>query len=220
MDKKISDLLRIGENIEIEIDNGESFLKMKSSVISVIDDSRVSIAMPIYKGRIYPISAGQRINLVFNKANKGRMYFAAEVVNRMAKGNLKILVVKKVSDIRYFQRRDFFRLNIILNMKLEIIENGTPVKTIPAITKDISGGGLRLITKEKLPKHTVVKCHIFLEDDIVEPFGEIVRCALQPESMIKYDVGICFTAIDESIRSKIISFIFKNQRKLRKKGLI
>jgi len=220
LEKKISKLLKLGENIEIEIDNGESFLKMKSNIISVINDNRISISMPIYKGRIYPIAAGRRINVVFSKANKGTFYFTAEVVNRMEKENLKILLVKKISDIKHFQRRDFFRLSIVLNMDLEVIENGSPIKTIAAISKDISGGGLRLITREKLPKHTVVKCIMKLDNDVVEPFGKVVRCSPQADSIIKHDVGICFTAIDESIRSKIISFIFKNQRKLRKKGLI
>lgn len=220
MEKKISNLLKIGENIEVEIDNGESFLKMKSSIISVINDNRISIAMPIYKGKVYPIGIGKNVNVVFNKKDKGRFYFTAEAVDRMEKGNLKILTVDKISDVRHFQRRDFFRLNIVLNMSLEVIENGVPIKTIPAISKDISGGGLRVITKEKLSKHTGVKCIMRLDDNIVEPFGKVVRCESQADSMIKYDVGICFTAIDENIRSKIISFIFKNQRKLRKKGLI
>ncbi len=220
MDIKISDLLKIGDHIEIEIDNGESFLKMKSNVVSVVSDDRISVAMPIYKGKLYPISVGQIVNIVFTKANKGRIYFPAEALDRMEKGNLKILVVKKISDLKSFQRRNFFRLNIILNMNLEIIEKGVLVKTIPAITKDISGGGLRVIAKEKLSKHTIVKCKITLDNEVVEPFGEVVRCDPQPDSIIKYDLGISFTAIDEHIRSKIISFIFKNQRKLRKKGLI
>ncbi|WP_432400529.1 flagellar brake protein [Wukongibacter sp. M2B1] len=220
MEKKISKLLKLGENIEIEIDNGESFLKMKSTIISVINDNRISIAMPIYKGKIYPIATEEKIDIVFNKMNKGKFYFTGEVVSRMEKDNIKILLVKKISDIKHFQRRDFFRLNIVLNMDLEVIENGSPIKTISAISKDISGGGIRVITKEKLSKHTVVKCIIKLDNDVVEPFGKVIRCAPQADSIIKYDVGICFTTIDESIRSKIISFIFKNQRKLRKKGLI
>ena len=61
MDNKISDLLKIGQNIEIEIDNGDSFLKMKSNIISVARDNRISVAMPIYKGKIYPIN--QNISL-------------------------------------------------------------------------------------------------------------------------------------------------------------
>lgn len=221
MEKKITKLLEIGDNIEIEIDNGESFLRMKSEIISVINDCRVSLAMPIYQGRIYPVSVGGRFNIVFNKKNMGQFYFTAEVVKRMQKENLKLLVIEKKSDIRHFQRRDFFRLSILLNVNLEVIENGASVKTISAISKDISGGGIRLITKEKLPKHTVVKCNIILDDGIVvEPFGKVIRCEPQPDSMIKYDVGVCFTAIDEKLRSQIISFIFKNQRKLRKKGLM
>lgn len=220
MEKKISELLNIGEKIEIEIDNEESFLKMKSTVVRVISDSEISVTIPIHQGKVYPLSIGRELDIVFHKENKGRFYFTGEVINRMERGNFKVAIVKKVSDIKYFQRRDFFRFNIVLDMDLEIFENGDVVKKISAVSKDISGGGLRLITKEALAINTVVKCIIFLDDKIIEPFGKVTRCVSLPDVIKKYEVGVCFTGIDEIIRSKIISFIFKSQRKLRKKGLI
>lgn len=220
MDKRITKLLNIGDNIEIEIEKGSSFLNMKSNVVKVISDGLIAIATPIHKGTIYPVSIGQNITVVFNKDNKGRFYFIGEVLDRKKKGNLTVLFVKKHSDIRHFQRRDFYRLSVVLNINLEIIENGATVKTVSAISKDISGGGLRLITKEKLPKHTAVKCNIHLDNEDIETFGKIVRCDPVPDSMLKYDVGISFTAIDEKNRSKIISFVFKSQRKIIKKGLV
>lgn len=220
MEKKITNLLSIGDNIEVEIEKGSSFLKMKSDVVKVINDNIIAISTPIYKGTICPVSIGRNITIVFNKDNKGRFYFIGEVLDRKKKGNLTVLFVRKHSDIRYFQRRDFYRLSIVLNISLEIIENGVTVRTVPAISKDISGGGLRLITKEKIEKHTAVKCSIHLGNEVVEAFGKIVRCEPLPDSIIKYDVGISFTGIDEKNRSKVISFVFKSQRKIIKKGLV
>lgn len=220
MEKKITNLLNIGDNIEIEIEKGSSFLKMKSDIVKVLNDSIISISTPIYKGTIYPISVGSNVTIVFNKDSKGKFYFIGEIIDRKKKGNLTVLFVKKYSDIRHFQRRDFYRLSILLNINLEIIENGVTVKTVPAISKDISGGGLRIITKEKIQKHTAVKCIIYIDDEAIEALGKIVRCDPMPDSILKYDVGVSFTAIDEKNRSKIISFVFDSQRKIIKKGLI
>lgn len=220
MEKKITNLLSIGDNIEVEVEKGSSFLKMKSDVVKVISDNIVAISTPIYKGTIFPVSIGRNITIVFNKSNKGRFYFIGEVLDRKKKGNLTVLLVRKHSDIRHFQRRDFYRLSIVINISIEIIENGVTVRTVPAISKDISGGGLRLITKEKIEKHTTVKCNIHFDDEAIEAFGKIVRCDPMPDSMLKYDVGICFTSIDEKNRAKVISFVFESQRKIIKKGLV
>ncbi|SHJ91353.1 flagellar brake protein [Paramaledivibacter caminithermalis] len=220
MDKRITDLLDIGENIEIEIEKDDSFLNLKSNVIRVINDNIIVISNPIYKGRIYPMRIGTNINIVFNKENKGQFYYVGEIIDRKKKNNLNILFVSKHSDIRHFQRREFYRLNIVLNVDLQIIENGAVVKTIPAITKDISGGGVRLIAKSKLEKYTTVKCVIHLDNETIEAFGKVLRCDPIPDSMLKYDLGICYTAIEEKSRSKIISFVFKRQRKMIKKGLM
>lgn len=220
MEKKITTLLNIGDNIEIEIDKGNSFLNMKSNVVKVISDTVIAVSAPIHNGKIYPVAIGSNINIVFNKESKGRFYFMGEVTDRQKRDNITLLIVQKNSDIRHFQRRDFYRLNILLNIDIHIIENGALVKTIPAISKDISGGGIRIITKEKLEKHTSVKCSIVLDGELIEPIGKIIRCNPVPESIIKYDVGISFAAIDKKTRSKIISFVFKNQRKIIKKGLI
>ncbi|MCT4564079.1 MAG: flagellar brake protein [Maledivibacter sp.] len=220
MEKKITNLLNIGDNIEIEIEKGSSFLKMKSDIVKVLNDSIISISAPIHKGTIYPISVGSNVTIVFNKDSKGKFYFIGEIIDRKKKGNLTVLFVKKHSDIRHFQRRDFYRLSILLNINLEIIENGVTVKTVPAISKDISGGGLRIITKEKIQKHTAVKCIIYIDDEAIEALGKIVRCDPMPDSILKYDVGVSFTSIDEKNRSKIISFVFDSQRKIIKKGLI
>lgn len=220
MEKKITTLLNIGDNIEIEVDKGNSFLNMKSNVVKVINDRMIAVSTPIHNGKIYPISIGSNINIVFSKDSKGIFYFIGEVMERKKEDNIRFLIVKKNSDIRHFQRRDFYRLNILLNIDIHVIENGEYIKTIPSISKDVSGGGIRIITKEKLEKHTTVKCSMILDAELIEPIGEIIRCNPVPESILKYDIGISFTAIDESTRSKIISFVFKNQRKIIKKGLI
>lgn len=221
MEKNISSLIKPGDNIEIEITKKDSnLLVMKSNVINTMTNNTVIISTPIHKGRIYPIQIGKKINIIFYKKNTGKYYFVGEVIKRANRKNLSIIYIKKVGSIHKMQRRDYFRLNIILNVDIEIIENDDFNKKIRAITKDISGGGLRIICKEKLNLYSLLKCTIPLENESIKINGEVVRCNLIPDSISRYDVGIKFIDVDETIRKKIISFIFKKQRKIIKKGLI
>ncbi|MDK2917408.1 MAG: hypothetical protein PWQ37_141 [Candidatus Petromonas sp.] len=220
MDKNVSSLVKAGNRIEIEIEEAGSSIRMKSDVIKVTGNNTIAVSSPIYKGKIYPISNGSKISIIFYKKNTGKFYFLGEVVKRDHKNNLSILYIKKISDIFRLQRRSYFRLSIVLNLNIDIVENGTVIKSIPAISKDISGGGLRIICKEKVKEGTLVSCNIPIDDEQVKITGKIVRCEAIPDSINKHDIGIEFVSIDEKIRTKIISFIFDKQRKLIKKGLI
>jgi len=220
LDKNVSSLVKAGNRIEIEIEEAGSSIRMKSDVIKVTGNNTIAVSSPIYKGKIYPISNGSKINIIFYKKNTGKFYFLGEVVKKDHKNNLSILYIKKISDIFRLQRRSYFRLSIVLNLNIDIVENGTVIKSIPAISKDISGGGLRIICKEKVKEGILVSCNIPIDDEQVKIKGKIVRCKAISDSINKHDIGIEFVSIDEKIRTKIISFIFDKQRKLIKKGLI
>ncbi|RKD27766.1 c-di-GMP-binding flagellar brake protein YcgR, contains PilZNR and PilZ domains [Caminicella sporogenes DSM 14501] len=221
MNSNISSLIKAGDNIEIEIINKDlDSLTIKSTVANIHSDNVIVITTPIYKGRFYPIHVGKKLNVIFCKKNRGKYYFLGEVIKRENKDKIPLLYINKTGSIRKMQRREFFRLDIILNVIIEINNDENEVKQINAISKDISGGGIRIICKEKLNLNRLLKCIIPLDNETIELNGKVVRCQKVPDSISKYDIGIEFVDIDESIRKKIISFIFKKQRKIIKKGLI
>jgi len=117
------------------------------------------------------------------------------------------------------QLRSFVRLPAALPLKFKILsDSGDPV-SIGTTTRDISGGGLQLITKKDLPVGTIL--HLWLDLPEFGPVATkatIVRSDQPPDTNI-YWVATKFTEIVEKDREKIIKFIFKKQSELRQKGL-
>lgn len=217
----MKNVVDIGQNIEIEVNvDDNSSITLKSTIIDIVNLNTLAIASPIHKGNVYPIQENINIKIIFYKKNTGKFYFIGEVIKREVKNKLHILYVRCNSKIRRNQRREFYRLNVLLNIEISLLSSDME-STISCMTKDISGGGTRVICKEKIPLNSLVKCYIPIDgDNIITSIGKVVRSNSVPDSMLKYDIGIEFTQIDEASRSKLISFIFEKQRKLIKKGLI
>jgi c-di-GMP-binding flagellar brake protein YcgR len=111
---------------------------------------------------------------------------------------------------------------VVLNAKIKTIEPEDNEKVISVLTKDISGGGLRVISKEALKVGSIVETSIEAEKETFVVRGQILRCAPYEDEGSKYnfDIGISLKDVSEKVRETIISFIFDYQRKMRKKGLI
>ncbi len=221
MKESLSKVLKVGDNISIEIQkNDSSYLRLKSNVQKIFSDNKIAISTPILEGKLFPIQVGTKIYIIFNKKNTGKYYFMGEVIKRENMSRLSLLYINKIGKIRKLQRRSYYRLNIVLNVTLDIIENNSSIKTIDCITKDISGGGIRAICKEKIPVGSTVSCKIPLDNECITVLGEIIRSQKLNDSLINYDTAIKFYEFEENKRTKLIKFIFDKQSKLIKKGLI
>jgi len=221
LDKNVNLLLNVGDSIELEISKKDlSYLSMKSQVVSTISNNIVVVTAPIYKGNIYPLSISEVLNVTFSKENTGKYSFLGQVIKREKSKNLVQIHIKKIGELKKIQKREFFRLNIILNVKIKYTDDQGKSQIVEGIARDISGGGIRLIAKTKLSKDSIVSVGLALDDNFVEVDGKIVRCIQFEESLHKYDIGVKFLDMDEGTRGKIISYIFKKQRKIIKKGLI
>jgi PilZ domain. len=92
----------------------------------------------------------------------------------------------------------------------EIMENG--------IIKDISGGGFRAKVKKKIEVGTEIICFLNLDDELEEIVlkCKVIRCIFFEDG---YEIAVKYADIEDRIREKIISFIFKEQRKLKRRHI-
>ena len=217
------DLPVIGDKIEIETPDfmaAESKRKyLISQIMDIASDSIYFIATPIVNNVLAPIPVGETIKVKYAKKDAGVYIFNAKVLGRKNVDNISYMKIEKVGQISKTQRRNFFRLEVLLNVLIRIKNNlNDEIKTVAAFTKDLSGGGVRLISKESLVLESMVTLIIDTKKEPIEVEGKVVRCV--PFNNNDFDVGIIFEDIDEAVRTRIISFIFEEQRKMRKKGLI
>lgn len=218
------DLPSVGTKLKIEwMKNREKYEKqhLLSHVIDIVNDHELLIAIPTLKNVITPISVGEIINIQYSKKGLASYIFKAEVVNRRNTNKLSCMKIRKSSEISRIQQRDYFRLKMVTNAEIKTIDpqSGEEI-TMLVLTKDISGGGLRVISKKELQVGNIVDIKIDTNKKSIVVKGKVLRCTIDEKSDHDFDVGISFTYVNQKDREEIISFIFEYQRKLRKKGLI
>lgn len=84
--------------------------------------------------------------------------------------------------------------------------------------RDISGGGIRCLSKAPVDIFEIVQGTLHLEGMDIEFLGEVIRITPSNDVVYPYEFGIKFTEMDENARTRLIGYIFKKQRNLMKKG--
>lgn len=181
------------------------------------------IAAPIVEGIIYPVKIGAYIEAYF--IEKLELYrFKAEVVQRGVKDNISLLKVKIRGEFERIQRRQYYRFECSIAVKFrEYEKTDEEGKTYQkGLTKDLSGGGLGLLSEEKIEAGKQLEFELKLDENTTIGFtGKVVRSILSDlNEKYRYEHGICFKKIENKDREAVIRFIFNEQRKLRQKGLI
>ena len=213
--------VKVGERLQVVRvkKNGEEEC-LASQMIELLNEDILDIAMPIKEGRLVPLHVDSVIKVVFYREN-GQYYFEAKVLEKI-KGKIPVLRVQRISKIYKLQRRDYYRLNVVLPLKIHIADsnNGEEARVLQTFTLDISGGGLRFSLCERIEKDQVLLCELNLNDRIYSLKARVVRVNNAYDKDYAYEVGVEFIDIDERIRQDILCFVFDQQRKMRRKGMI
>lgn len=204
--------IKPGQRIEIMIGKGKN--KYTSKVDDILHDGTLSVEVPIYNGHYVPIRIGTKLHIAFFNKN-GLFAFDGVVVNRHL-GNIPLIQLKRTTDIEKLQRRQFYRLEKIIEFKYKISEDDDIMEA--GIIRDISGGGFNAKIKKKLQEGMIIHCYINLSDDIEEIVQKckVVRCNFIEDG---YEIAVQYVDIEDRLREKIISFIFNEQRKLKRREI-
>lgn len=219
----------LGTKIELELydEDGNVIRPTLVSQYEAYDEERdvVEILAPFYEGNIYPVHQYMVMDVIFSKENDTYM-FKGEAVQRFNQDNVAMLKVKPITPIRKIQRRAFFRIDCTLNVRYRTLDNiiisDDDIKGdgefSEAKTKDISGGGICMLTDVRLDKLSYIEAFIELDNEI-RFVGEIVRSnVIKKRGKLMYETGVEFKKIENRDREKIISYIFEVQRERLKKG--
>jgi c-di-GMP-binding flagellar brake protein YcgR len=225
--------LEIGIRLEMELFNDDG-TRFEPALVSEMEccagAHEAVIAAPILQGKVFPVQIGTAMNLYFlNKKDAAiNLYkFSAVVKSREMSGNLLLLRVEQQSEIEKVQRRMFFRLDCSIQVQYRQVdsiktEHNEDIAFKSTITDNISGGGLSMKLEEKIDTDSLLECEIFTSHNKkVRFFSRVIRCEkIDMEGKSKYKVAIKYVKITEKDREAIVRYIFNEQRRLRKKGLI
>ncbi|MFZ5352061.1 MAG: flagellar brake protein [Bacillota bacterium] len=211
----------IGDKIHIQLMNNYDNHQYTSQIAEIHGNNVFDAVIPIYKGRIIYIKNDALIDIVVPRG-EAIYEFRAKIVNKLF-GKIPLLRLEVVSEIRKIQRRNYFRLKFIQNIYVRKVINIKEKEFGERITGsmlDISGGGLCFTCTEELDDRDVVELSMNLNNIKLLLLGKIVRKSYTANPVAPYTYGVQFENITEIQRNEIMKFIFEEQRKLAKKGLI
>ena len=218
--------ISLGTKLELELFNEEG-KKIPAVFVSQFcgfneEQNNMEIYAPIFQGNIYPVTPKMQINVFFSK-EKETFSFKAEAIERVYQGNIAILYIKPVGPIEKVERRSFFRMDCELEVqyrtfKLLLPDNEMHGEFLYSKTRNISGGGICLVTEDKLETGTFVEAILKMKQRL-RFVGVVVRTIeVKSKGKIIYETGIEFVRIENRDRENIVSYVFKTQRERLKKG--
>lgn len=205
-----------------------------SQVYDIMVDEQLKIAMPIVEGRVIPLPLHGRYNACF--FTSGGLYQAKVVItDRYKEDGLYILVIELTSELKKFQRRQYFRLEYTMDIQykeisaeefMTIISDGNEMDSLISygmkngIILDLSGGGVRFTSNEQLEKNTdlVLSINIGVTQETLLGIAANVISSKKVENRDRiYEHRAEFRNLKSTSREMLIKFIFETERRLRKR---
>ncbi len=188
-----------GDTLELHLEIGAEKQVFRTLVDQVASDRLFVIYTPLAQGKVLLTSEGQQFEVVFSRMDRATgsydIYsFQAKLNKRITKDGISMWQIERISDFSKLQRRDYYRLNIVRLMSVNLDQRDQ--LKVEVLTKDISAGGMRCVASQRLNPGEPVTCNLLL--DIKKPMilqGEVVSSDLMADSSIKYDVRIRFSGI-------------------------
>lgn len=234
----MANIIRAGDKIELIRTNAEETgekVVYKSQVYDVVGKEQLKIAMPQQKGRLQLLQLEAVYKIQFY-TESGLYEGKGKVVDRYKTDNVYVAVVDMISALEKIQRREFYRLNCLLDSYIHILSDEEimtgDIKKIllmhdisnPSyeygIIVDISGGGARIVTDCEVGEGSYIT--LKFRTDVKEISREyellakvVTRKKLENKSK-KYELRVEFEQIENNVRETLIKYIFQEERKKRK----
>ena len=223
--------IKTGTKLKLEVYD-ENNQKVDQAFVSQFDyaegNEYVILNAPLHGGAVYPIHVESFMQVLFSEED--RLYcFSAKVTERFIIKGVHFIKAKVLGETKIIQRRGDYRLKCNLPIEFRKIRlDGLEFKIVNEqfiTTKviNISGGGVCVLLNEEIEVDNHLECVLNLESNCnVRFIGKIVRIEKNEQNNENYiyRAGLAYDIIDSKYKEVIIKFIFKQQRKLRRKGII
>ena len=240
----LSEVVQLGDKIDIKMkkhtEGKLSEVSFQSSVCDFLSDWEIEIGMPSYEGRMVLFQIGAECDFIFY-TKRGMYQCRGMVKNRFRREHLYLLTVWIKSEPVKFQRREFFRIEYVLDFTYyKVDEAFSKLPTTErlyeeiqsydkdacckqGVIQDISGGGARFTSKELLEQGGYLFSVMRLTNEKMDETFHLVCKVISSEKHSSlsqtYSNRVKFLYKDLKDREKIVRFIFEEERRLRKKEI-
>lgn len=200
-----------------------------SKIYDILPGNKLQIAMPIFEGKIVPLSISDKYSACFY-TDKGLMQCNVIVTARYKDGHMFFLEVLILGELEKVQRRKFYRYMCKVGAKVRLVsdeeyETGKPEGEViseddlewqDARILDISGGGAKIYQRQFLEKNEIIKIKFVLSvADLTfrfSLFARVLGSVHVPNHSEIIEQRLEFMKIDKDDRDNIIKYIFESER--------
>ncbi|MDR5588619.1 flagellar brake protein [Clostridium aquiflavi] len=206
-------ILKVNDRVEVLVED-----RAFKSLVQDIEDDYIKINIPVCDGEYLSLKIDDKIEINSYARGKNCFNFYCDVLARGKENNIIYYKLSEPYNVKEIQRRDFVRvdfMNIIKFKKITESEDEEITSFKDALMIDLSGGGMRFKTKEKLEKQDKLLLEFALNDKLNYLKAQVMR--LEITEFNEYIYGVKFIRISENQRDKVISEIFNIMRKQRER---
>lgn len=203
----------------------------RSRVLKVPTEDRMEIAMPIEDGKLILLPVDGGYDMYFYGDNV--VYQCnARVVDRYRYNGRYVLVMDMTSNLRNYQRREYYRFSCALEMdsrqlaeeeEIAVASQEELLPSLPlksSVIVDISGGGLRFVAYYAYEVNSLILCKYHLRVEGKEKEYRLVGKVLAVNELEHrpgvFDHRVQYVNVDPQEREEIIQYIFDEARKVHK----
>ncbi|MGN1147459.1 MAG: flagellar brake protein [Lachnospiraceae bacterium] len=232
----LSDIIVPGCKIELQpvkrINGDEASKKVYySQVYDILSEDRMEITMPMEQTKLILLPVDGEFDAVFYASHLYQCFL--RIIDRYKRNNVYILVVEMTSNLRKYQRREYYRFSCALEMcarplveeEVKAVEQkeayfltpGLPLKR--SVIVDISGGGLRFMSNQRYEPESLIYCtyHLLVggKNKEYEIVGKILSVKELENKKGTFEHRVQYVNLDVDDREEIIKYIFEEERKNR-----
>lgn len=238
----LTNYVKPGQKVELQYvekatdGTGDTLKKIyTSTVYDVLSEDRLEIMMPMEKTKLILLPVDAEFNICFY-TEQGLYQCFVQIIDRYKSNNVYILVLELTSNLRKYQRREYYRFSCALEMEArDLLEEekmaveqedyhlipGLPLKR--SVIVDISGGGLRFVSTQKYEENSLIYCTYYLmlngQKKKYELVGKILSVKEIQGKAGTYEHRVQYMNLHVDEREEIIRYIFEEERKHRHKEM-
>lgn len=208
-----------------------------TKIYDILTEDTMEVLMPMEQGRLILLPVDQEFDAVIY-GQTSLYQCVVKVIDRYKTDNLFILLLEFTSNLRKYQRREYYRFSCVLEMdsrnlaeeELADLENmrpgeglnlqpGLPLRR--SVIVDISGGGLRFVSTQQYDVDSFIFCSYTLnikgERKRYDLVGKVLGVKELENRRGNYEHRVQYYNIPRDVREEIIKYIFEEERKSLKK---
>jgi len=208
-----------------------------TKIYEIITDDTVEVLMPMEQGKLILLPVDEEYEAIVYASNN--LYqCTVRISDRYKSNNVYILQLELTSNLRKFQRREFFRLGCVVEMgarfltdeeldeidkckRIEEVEFSRDLPYKACLIVDISGGGIRFLSGTKFETGSLLFCGFqLIQAGEKKPYrivGRVIASREMENRKDTYEHRVQYYQMSSQMREEIIKYIFEEERKSRRK---